>query len=194
MIAQISEELPYNSEKHSMCAELLPPATIRYQYDAQDEFTRQFLIFESAPSFSNPSQGKGTALVELADGRLFFFRTSLGAMKDGVESSSLVHELCRLPMWITDWNGTANFVGYIIGTSLAFIGKDFSMVENWNIPEWKQHAISWLAINQPKVTPKQINELLSAVAEELTSDLSNKLGLFMGNLDQYACSMQGKTD
>ena len=170
----------------------LPPAIIRYQYIVQGEMTRQFLIFESTPSFLNASKGKGTALVELLDGRLFFFRTSLAVLQDDPELIALIDELRRLPLWITDWNGTADFVGYMIGASLEFIDKDPSRIESWNIPEWKQQAVSWLAINQPMVTTRQINAALSQATAELAGELSGKLAGFIGALDQYAYSMQGK--
>ena len=139
----------------------LPPAIIRSRCIVQGEMTRQFLIFESAPSFLNASKGKGTALVELLDGRLFFFRTSLAVLKDDPELIALIDELRRLPLWITDWNGTADFVGCMIGASMEFIDKDPSKIESWNIPEWKQQAVSWLAINQPMVTTRQIRILLA---------------------------------
>lgn len=68
---------------------------IRYRRFAQDEPACQFLVFESAPSFSGALQGKGMALVELADGRVFFFRTSLAAMRDGPEAGNLFEDTAR---------------------------------------------------------------------------------------------------
>ncbi|MDO8412951.1 MAG: hypothetical protein Q7S51_04075, partial [Gallionellaceae bacterium] len=190
----IFQSKDYSSAANSLTvrSSALPPAIIRYRYIVQGEMTRQFLIFESAPSFLSASKGKGTALVELLDGRLFFFRTSLAVLQDDPELIALIDELRRLPLWITDWNGTADFVGYMIGASLEFIDKDPSKIESWNIPEWKQQAVSWLAINQPMVTTRQINAAISEATAELTSELSNKLAEFIGALDQYTYSLQGK--
>lgn len=170
----------------------LTPATIRHRYIVQGEMTRQFLVFESSPSCLNASKGKGIALVELLDGRIFFFRTSLAVLKDGPEMIALIDELRRLPLWITDWKNAADLVGYMIGATLEFIDKDFSRIESWNITEWKQHAVSWLALNQPMVTTQQINALVSKATDELTSELSSKLAEFMGTLDQYVFSLHGK--
>lgn len=169
---------------------LVLPVTIRYRRFAQDEPARQLLVFECATSFSGALQGKGMALVELADGRVFFFRTSLAAMRDGPEAGNLFEELRKLPAWITDWNTAADFVGYMIGATLEFIDKDPSRIENWSIPEWKQHAASWLAINQPMASIQQMNAAIAQGIRQLSHELAGKLGGFMGALDKQGYSLQ----
>lgn len=171
---------------------VLPPAVMGYRYFEQGVLTRQLLIFESAPSFSSASQGKGTALVELVDGRVFFFRTSLAVMRDDTEMIALINELHRLPIWIKDWKATADFVGYKICTTLEFIDRNPSRVESWNIPEWKQQAVSWLAVNQHRVTIQQINAITTEGVDELSRELSNKLAEFMEALGQNAYYLLGK--
>ena len=185
--------LPTQSVNYPVAANILakegsglPPAIIRYRCIARGEMARQFLIFESTPSYLKSSKGKGTALVELIDGRIFFFHTSLAVLKDDPEIIALIDELHKLPLWITDWKNAADSVGYVAGATLEFIDKDFSTVESWNIPEWKQHAVTWLALNQPMATIQQINALVEKATDELTNELSSKLGEFMGTLDQYA--------
>ena len=168
------------------------PVAIRYRRFAQDEPARQLLVFECAPSFSGASQGKGMALVELADGRVFFFHTSLAAMRDGPEVGNLFEELRKLPAWITDWNTAADFIGYMIGATLEFIDKDPSRIENWSIPEWKQHAAAWLAINQPMASIQQMNATIAQGIRQLSHELAGKLGEFMGALvDKQEYSLQG---
>ncbi|MCR4297895.1 MAG: hypothetical protein NUV75_03945, partial [Gallionella sp.] len=171
---------------------ILPSAVIGYRYFEQGVLTRQLLIFESAPSFSSASQGKGTALVELVDGRVFFFRTSLAAMRDDTEMIAIINELHRLPIWIKDWKVAADFVGYKICTTLEFIDRNPSRVESWNIPEWKQQAVSWLAVNQHRVTIQQINAITKEGVDELSRELSHKLAEFMDALGQNAYYLMGK--
>lgn len=168
----------------------LPPAIIRYQSLEQAGLARQLLIFECAALLPKNSQGRGVALVELADGRLFFFRSSIWAMKGSQEIGCLVDELSRLPMWIAALDGAANHVSYAIGAPLEFIDSNPFQIESWYIPEWKQHAVSWLAMNQPRVSVWQINGLLTEAAGEVASELSTKLVLFASKLDQDTYSSQ----
>lgn len=151
---------------------------------------RQLLIFECAALLPKNSQGRGVALVELADGRLFFFRSSIGAMKGSQEIGCLVDELSRLPMWIAALDGAANHVSYAIGAPLEFIDSNPFQIESWCIPEWKQHAVSWLAMNQPRVSVGQINGLLAEATGDVARELSHKLALFASKLDQDAYSSQ----
>lgn len=177
---------------HTPASSPVPPVAIRYRRFAQDESACQLLVFECAPSFSGALQGKGMALVELADGRVFFFRTSLAAMRDGPEVGNLFDELRKLPAWITDWNTAADFVGYMIGATLEFIDKDPSRIENWSIPEWKQHAASWLAVNQPMASIQQMNATIAQGIRQLNHELAGKLGEFMGALvGKQEYSLQG---
>lgn len=177
---------------HAPASGLVPPVVIRYRRFAQDEPARQLLVFECASSFSGARTGKGMALVELADGRVFFFRTSLAVMRNGTEIESLLEELRKLPAWITDWNAVADFVGYMIGATLEFIDKDPFRIENWSIPEWKQHAASWLAVNRPMASIQQMNATIVQGIRQLNHELTGKLGEFMGALvDKQEYSLQG---
>lgn len=190
----LSQSRDYLADTNSQTPQwgALPPAIIGYRCFAQGVLTRQLLIFESAPSFSNAFQGKGTALVELVDGRIFFFRTSLAVMRDDPAMSALINELHRLPIWIKDWKTAAGFVGYMIGITFEFIDKNPSKIESWSIPEWRQQAVSWLAINQPMITIQQVRVITSAGTDELSGELSIKLAEFVEALGQSAYYFLGE--
>ncbi len=164
----------------------LLPATITHRRFSPVRLARQILVFECAPSFFHPLHGKGIALVELADGRAFFFSTSFAVLRDDQELANLVYKISRLPPWIADWKSSADSVGYIMGAPLEFINKNPSRIENWNMAEWKQHAALSLAINQPMTNTQRIRAITSDRADELGKELAIKLDDFMQTLDQSA--------
>ncbi len=168
---------------------LLPAATITHRRFSPVRLARQLLVFECAPSFFHPLHGKGIVLVELADGRAFFFRTSFAVLRDDQELANLVYKISRLPPWIADWKNSADSVGYMMGVPLEFINKNPSRIENWNIAEWKQQAALWLAINQPMTNTQRIRAITSDRTDELGKELAIKLDDFMQTLDQSAYSL-----
>lgn len=163
--------------------------SVRYRSFPNGGLVRQALIFESAPSISKSSLGKRIALVELCDGRAYFFRTGMAVLEDLEGEGLLVEELIRLPEWITDWKGASERVGYFIGASLEFIDKAPDQIESWNISEWKKHTMSWAAINQPELSFQQVGQTTSAAAEILRVELSSQIESFLSRLDRVACSL-----
>lgn len=171
-------------------AALSPPA-IKHRTLPEGNVTRQWLIFESNPSMTKASRGNGISLVELSDGRVFFFRTSLEVMKEGSEFDSLLGELAKLPNWITNWQGAAEKVGYEVGAPLEFLDLDPTKIENWGINAWRQHAASWLVVSGAAESIQLINEITSSVTQELTLNLSSTLNDFVSSLDPFAFNLHG---
>lgn len=172
--------------------ENLPPVWIDFQRPSTFESIRQLLVFENLPSLSARSQGKGMALMELADGRAFFFRTSMAAIKDEMEIVTLADELRKQPEWITDWDKSAGIVSYAIGAPFEFIDNDPSKLDSWNIEEWKKQAASWMAINRPDLTIQQMNSTISETWDGIRQTLSHRLNQFIGALDQFAWAIPDK--
>jgi len=73
-------------------SEVIPPSAITYISSQPGVAARQILIFENAPSLNKTTMGKGLALVELANGRVFFFRTSMAVMEAGESLGYLLNE------------------------------------------------------------------------------------------------------
>jgi hypothetical protein len=171
----------------SISDRLISPAAIRYESFQQGEMARQIIIFESSHANSKVSQCKGTALVEMADNRVFFFRFSLGAMQDSQRIDLLLNKLVSLREWVIDWKKASEYVGYFIEAPLEFINKDPSIIENWNTQDWKQQAASWLAVNHPQMSIQQIRKFTAEISNQFSEDLISKIGLFFSRLDPYAC-------
>lgn len=171
---------------------VLPPPVIRHRTFSAGNVARQCLIFESNPSMTKASRGFGIALVELSDGRLFFFRTSLEVMKDGSELDFLLDELNRLPAWIANWKGAAEILGYAVGASLEFIELDPTNIVNWGINAWRQYAASWLAVRGAVESIKMLNETTLAATQGLTVNLSSILKDFISSLDYFALNMHNQ--
>jgi len=127
-------------------SEVIPPSAITYISSQPGVSARQILIFENAPSLNKATMGKGIALVELANGRVFFFRTSMAVMEAGESLEYLLNELNKLPEWTSSWKNAADRVGFAIGAPLEFVDDDPQKLESWNIQGWKQHTSSRLVI------------------------------------------------
>ena len=167
----------------------LLPMLISYQCYLVSAQVRQILILESVPLTSTRFQGKCSVLLELADGRVFFFRTSLTSIRNTQEASFLFEELSRLPEWITDWGRAADVVGYAVGAPIEFHATDPVKIDSWNINEIKKLAASWVAFSQVSVTIQQINVIVSEWEKELVQTLSIRLDEFFSNIDQFSCSV-----
>jgi len=131
---------------------LLSNTSIKYELCPKGGLARQLIKFERPSSNANTSQGKVSALVELVDGRLFFFRTNLVVMNGNAEIDLLLNELFSLPDWITNWKALSERVGFAIGAPFEFIDTNPELIESWNIQEWRAQAASWMALNQRQAT------------------------------------------
>lgn len=145
---------------------------------------RQCLIFECAPSISNARTGRGIALVELADGRVFFLLTSMAVLEAGEPMDSLVEELSKLPEWIINLAGAAEMVGFAVGAPLEFVGDDPRRIESWNIRGWKQHMASKLVASGMANSIKQISIHTENTADEIGTMLCGRIEEFMQAIDQ----------
>jgi len=164
----------------------ISPTVIHYETFQQGESARQLIIFDSNHAYSKVSQCKGTALVEMADNRVFFFRYALGAMQDRLRINHLLNELAKIQEWVFDWKMASERVSYFIGARLEFINNNPSLIENWNTHEWNQQAASWLAVNQPQLSIQQIRKTTTETSVQFNEELTSKIGLFFGRLDSYA--------
>lgn len=159
-------------------------SAISYQSNPQLALANQTLIFENAPSINKEMMGKGIALVELADGRIFYFQSSMAVMMAGGPLDSLLMELTRLPHWILSWKGAAEKVGFSIGAPLEFVDDDPRDLDSWNIQGWTQHAASKLATNGKNHSIQQIRTIVSEAENEIHAALSDRLKNFMSVLNQ----------
>lgn len=175
---------PHSSNCAASKSDVLSPTVIRYSRFQQNELARQVLIFESSPSTNATSRGRGTGLLELIDGRVFFFRTSLEAMKNGDPMHTLLSELSQLPVWITNWKSASESVAFTVGAQFEFLESEPSKIESWDVEGWRRHAASWLAIHRSTSSIQQIGAIASEVAGELSSELSGRVQSFLNLLDK----------
>jgi hypothetical protein len=166
---------------------LLSQTSIKYELYEHGGIARQLIKFESPSSNANTSLGKVSALVELVDGRIFLFRTSLVVMNEDAEMNILLKELHSLPDWVASWRALSERVGFTIGAPIEFIDKNPELLESWNIYEWRSQAASWMALNQRQMSILEIRNATSEATEYLKNDLSAKIDCFMSRLNRYAC-------
>lgn len=183
---------PHSSNCAASKSDVLSPSIIRYMQFQQNELARQVLIFENHPSKNATSRGRGTGLVELIDGRVFFFRTSLEAIKDGDPMHILLSELSQLPVWITNWKSASEKVAYVVGAQFEFLESEPNVIESWDVSGWRRHAASWLAIHRSTSSIQQIGAIATEVAEELSSELLGRVKSFLNLLDKFATSIHGQ--
>jgi len=162
----------------------LSSSPIKFKTFQSGSLINQVLIFENAPSINKAAQGKGTALVNLSDGRLYFFRTSMAMLEDLREEDQLIDELLRLPEWTSDWALASDDVGHSIGAPLEFLSTDPTLLSSWDIASWKKHAMSWLVINQAERSLQEVSQLISSEADLLMSELSMQMEAFFANTPQ----------
>jgi hypothetical protein len=167
-------------------AGVISPSAISYQTGPREALARQILIFENAPSINKSSPGKAYMLVELADGRVFFFSTSMAVLGAGESQDTLLNELTRLPEWIANWKGASEMVGFAIGAALEFVDDDPSKLESWNVQGWKQYTASRLVINRTTSTIRQISTITIEAEKQLEIALSEQIKEFTQALDQSA--------
>ena len=145
---------------------------------------KQILVFENVPQNSISIRGLGTALIELADGRLFYFRTSLSVLKNDSLIKLLLDELFGLPEWISDWRSSEERVSYQMETSLKFKDSNPTMIESWGVNEWRLQAVSTLAINQPSMGIQKISNITTLEAAEIADILQEQITIFTNRLYQ----------
>lgn len=166
---------------------LLSQTSIEYELSSDGGLARQIIKFESPSSNANTSLGKVAALVELVDGRIFFFRTSLVVMNEEAERNLLLKELFSLPDWITNWKSLSERVGFAIGAPIEFIDKNPELLESWSIHEWRSQAASWMALNQRQMSIQQIRGATSEATDHLNDALTTMITHFMSGVDRNAC-------
>ncbi len=153
---------------------------------------KQILVFENVPQNSISIRGLGTALIELADGRLFYFRTSLSVLKNDSLIKLLLDELLGLPEWISDWRSSEERVSYQMETSLKFKDSNPTMIESWGVNEWRLQAVSTLAINQPSMGIQKISNITTLEAAEIADILQEQITIFTNRLYQESIEIANK--